>query len=190
MENEQVVDSRVAGGEPWILTASGRQFWPLNPRPADVEIADIAHALSNLCRFTGHCRRFYSVAEHSIRVAEHLPVKYQAWGLLHDAAEAYVSDLASPLKRSEALKDYRAVEGRVLLCVLTRFGLHHGGEDIWLPPAVKEADLRMLMTEKRDLMPDGPWDVEGDPYTDVVPDYDMPSAKRRFLEMAAKLGLS
>ena len=57
----------------WILTYSGIEFWPLDPRPEDVRIEDIAHALSMQCRFAGHCDRFYSVAEHSIRVADLVP---------------------------------------------------------------------------------------------------------------------
>ena len=87
----------------WIETASGKQMWPLEPRPEDVCIEDIAHALSLLCRYNGHCRFFYSVGQHSINCAKHALRQEHSYrvallALLHDAAEAYVSDLARPIK--------------------------------------------------------------------------------------------
>ena len=80
---------------PWMLTATGHRFFLNDPRPEDIHIEDIAHALANICRFGGHSRTFYSVAEHSILVAEILRQDSQPRhvifaGLMHDAAEAYV----------------------------------------------------------------------------------------------------
>ena len=77
----------------WLQTYTGIQFWPLDPRPEEIDIQDIAHALSLLCRFNGHCQRFYSVAEHSVHVSTILAPEFGLWGLLHDAAEAYLSDI-------------------------------------------------------------------------------------------------
>ncbi|MBF0612521.1 MAG: hypothetical protein HQL55_15470, partial [Magnetococcales bacterium] len=77
----------------WIQTFTGRQFWPLAPVLEHIHVQDIAHALSLLCRFNGHCQKFYSVAEHSLHVATILPPELAGWGLLHDASEAYLADL-------------------------------------------------------------------------------------------------
>ena len=77
----------------WFLTYTGRQFWPLDPRPEDICIRDIAHHLSLCCRFNGACRVHYSVAQHSVMVANILPAPLRFWGLMHDATEAYVGDM-------------------------------------------------------------------------------------------------
>ncbi|AVO51243.1 phosphohydrolase [Ectopseudomonas mendocina] len=87
----------------WILTNSARAFDLLNPRAENVLTTDIAHALSLVCRFNGHCAWHYSVAQHSLLVAyiiekEGGTPEEQLAGLLHDAAEAYISDLTRPLK--------------------------------------------------------------------------------------------
>ena len=176
----------------WILTYTGRQFCLGDPRPEDVDIEDIAHALSLICRFTGHCLRFYSVAEHSLLVVRNLPKKCQAWGLLHDAAEAYVNDLARPLKTSARLSDYRLIEDRILYVVLGRFGLQPRGlPGAWIPPEVKQADLRALATERRDLMnPSGPeWNLGVEPYEQVISTTDQYGIKTAFLAQARELGL-
>lgn len=133
----------------WVCTASGRRFWPLNPRADEVFITDIAHHLSNICRFTGAVRKFYSVAQHSVLASWLLNSRgldLARWGLLHDASEAYICDVARPLK--PYLGDYRAIEGRLELAISDRFVLP------WpMPEDIKEADSRLLATERRDLMP-------------------------------------
>ena len=141
----------------WIQTFTGKQFWPLDPRPGDIHIEDIAHALSNICRFTGHCRTFYSVAEHSVRVAATLPQRCELWGLLHDASEAYLCDLPRPVKRSGALGVlYCEAERKLSMAVAEKFAL-----DWPEPPEVKLADDILLVTEQRDLMGRPPEAVEG-----------------------------
>src|SRR6266496_1501995 len=82
-----------------IMTYSGELITPLNPDPDDIQIEDIAHALSNQCRFSGHCKQFYSVAEHSCRVSDLCSYEHQLGGLLHDGTEAYLSDIARPIKQ-------------------------------------------------------------------------------------------
>jgi len=85
----------------WMTTATGRKVWPLDLRPDEVDLEDIAIALSNLCRFGGRCRQFYSVAQHSLWVADQvkeLRPELELCALLHDAAEAYVGDVVSPIK--------------------------------------------------------------------------------------------
>lgn len=131
---------------PTILTHSGLTFNLLEPDPYLIEIEDIAHALSHICRFTGHTRVFYSVAEHSVRASQCVPPEFAMEALLHDAAEAYIGDVSSPLKAQ--LHEYRNIEFKLEQAIRQRFGLpaKHA-------PCVKQADLIMLATEKRDLMP-------------------------------------
>ena len=131
----------------WINTYTGRQFWPLAPRVEDVDIEDIAHALSLQCRFTGHVHEFYSVAQHCCLVAERVPEEDRAWALLHDAPEAYLIDLARPVKHAPWMQQYRDVEDCLMAVIAERFGLV--GE---CPDSVKDADKRMLMTEAHSLM--------------------------------------
>lgn len=133
----------------FIQTYTGKLFYPYDPQPEDICIEDIAHALSNMCRFTGHCRKFYSVAQHSVLVASQLPDELMLQGLLHDASEAYIVDIPRPLKYSSHFDGYRALEEAVTKVINRKFGLP---ED--LHASVKFQDTRLLITEKRDLMPD------------------------------------
>ena len=147
----------------WMQTASAAQFWPLDPRPEEVRIGDIAHSLAHQCRFAGHCRTFYSVAEHSVRVAwlaqEYVTEDYRNLvalvALLHDASEAYLVDLPRPVKR--CVPGYKEAEARVQLAILKRYGL----VEAWDAYAeiIKTCDNRLLATEARDLMgpPPAPW---------------------------------
>lgn len=138
----------------WLQTYTGVQFWPLDPRPEEIYIADIAHALSNLCRFSGHCRTFYSVAQHSLIVSRSVPKQYALWGLLHDSAEAYLVDLPRPLKRhSNFGRGYMRVEDELMRCICARYSIP---ED--MPAEIKYADNAVLMAEKRDLMGTSPAD--------------------------------
>lgn len=147
----------------WMQLASGRPFWPLDPRPEDIEIEDIVAALSKLCRFGGHSRFFYSVAHHSlilcaIAIAGGASKDVRKWTLLHDAAEAYVVDLPRPIKAM--LPDYKKMEDRVLRAIATRFDLS------WpMPDVVKELDNRILHNEQKWVMRAGkrPWNLPGEP---------------------------
>jgi hypothetical protein len=137
---------------PYIQTVSGRRINPLDPDPGEIEIGDIARALSNQCRFGGNCRHYFSVAQHSCLVAD-LVVEHggdaetELWALLHDASEAYLVDLPHPLKhRSELGRMYAEAEGHLQATIFERFGLSPE------PPAmVKPLDRALLATERREV---------------------------------------
>jgi hypothetical protein len=143
----------------WMQTYTGRQFWPIDPRADEIDIVDIAHALSQQCRFAGHCKSFYSVATHSWHTSNVCNSENALWGLLHDAAEAYLVDLPTPIKRaSEMGSTYQVIEDRLMRVIAERFGLP------WpIPEDVKKFDSFMLHWEQRDLMapPPAPWAGQG-----------------------------
>lgn len=171
--------------KPWIQTASDGQFFLDVPRAADVKIEDIAHALSNLCRFTGHVRRFYSVAQHSVLVSFECDREDALAGLLHDATEAYVGDVSSPLK--SMLPEYRAIEARVWRVIAARFSLPDE-----LPASVRHADAVLLATEKRDLLGPAPasWGTWPAPMLERIdpwaPDWACRNFLSRFRELTAE----
>lgn len=127
--------------EAWMQTYTGKRFDLLAPQPSEIDILDIAHALSMQCRFTGHCSEFYSVAEHSICVSYLVPPEDAFSALMHDAAEAYISDISSPLKR--LLPDYKRIELIVERAIATKFDI-----DIHRS-SIKDADMAMLEAERR-----------------------------------------
>jgi hypothetical protein len=129
-----------------IQTYTGREFNLLDPSGNVCDIRDIAHALSNICRYCGHTRVHYSVAQHSVQVSHLVPKHMSLMGLLHDIDEAYIGDVAKPLK--ELLPDYKNVEARIGQFVLGWFGIDVHN----MPPEIKKADIQSLVTEQRDLM--------------------------------------
>ena len=148
----------------FIQTLSGKHFDYLNAQTGDVDIEDIATALSNICRFAGHLPEFYSVAQHSVLCSHIVPAECAFEALLHDAAEAYCLGMPAPLKA--LLPDYRRIETQVGDLIRSKFGLplNHS-------TAVKYADLVMLATERRDLEIDNAtyWPIlEGIPGSDLI----------------------
>lgn len=128
----------------YIQTFSGAKVHlPFND-PGEIVIADIAHALSNACRFAGHTHRHWSVAQHSMCVSDLVPEEHKLQALLHDATEAYLCDIPTPFKK--ALPEYGTLEAQLWRIIAKRFGV---AEE--LHPSVKEADAVMLMTE-RDML--------------------------------------
>jgi uncharacterized protein len=178
MASEQSTD-RVGD---YIQVYSGHPFWPLDPRASEVDIRDIAHALANQCRFSGHVRRFYSVAQHSFHVSLACESKDALWGLLHDAAEAYTLDMPRPLKQHSAFAPYLEVEALIMRSVCERFGLPPE-----MPPSVKQADDALLAAEVHSLMTPcediwGKWISTVMPWSGTIEPMDPDRAKVAFLE--------
>lgn len=144
--------------DPYILVSSGAKFYFHRPEDFKYDIRQIAKSLSHLCRFTGNTSEFYSVAQHSVFCSTIVDSQFALEALLHDASEAFLSDLSTPLK--ELLPQYRALETPTQQAINSYFGVHPVG---WaaMSPAVLRADLMALATEKRDLMPfdDTPWTI-------------------------------
>ena len=160
-----------------IITCSGKLFSLLQPDPADICVGDIAHSLSNSCRWGGHSRHFFSVAEHSVMVSKLVRPEYALWGLLHDAAEAYLVDLPRPVKL--LMPNYQEMEAKIMLAVCVHFRI-----DPQEPLEVKEADARLLTDEAHALgmYPEvwgenlmEPWNVELELLSPAI-------AKERFLQ--------
>lgn len=163
----------------WIQTFTGRAFDLHEPKAEQVSIEDIAHSLALVTRYTGHCAWHYSVAQHSVLVAEIVAAtepRLALAALLHDSAEAYCGDWSSPLKaviRAMA-PDVLKIEQRIELAIGQRFGV-----PIWpTDPLVKGADLVALSTEKRDLFGPPPQDGWGD-----ATGYTLPAPLDRRIEM-------
>lgn len=143
--------------ESYIETVSGVKFEFLDPKYEQIKIADIAHALSMQCRFVGHSRRFYSVAEHSWNVARLLdgcPLDVQLAGLLHDASEAYITDVASPVKQH--MPEYQKLEDTIMKAIASKYEFEYP-----FHPAIKQCDLMMLSIEAHHLIPSrgNDWDM-------------------------------
>jgi 5'-deoxynucleotidase YfbR-like HD superfamily hydrolase len=134
---------------PYLQTVSGKWVNPLDPDPEQFDIEDIARALGNLCRFGGHCRTFYSVAQHSVIVSQLVEERggdaedvFAA--LMHDAAEAYLGDMPHPLKHRSALgAAFKEAERELEAAIETHFAIKR---DV---PEIKRADRALLATERR-----------------------------------------
>lgn len=131
-------------------TFTGREVNPLNLQVRDIQIEDIAHSLALQCRYGGHCKYFYSVAQHSVLVSKQFDAfPLRLFGLLHDAAEAYLGDMISPMK--QLLPQFKIQEESIQSRVLTRFC--HRRPTVTELQRIKEADTKLLLAEARFLMP-------------------------------------
>lgn len=147
LQNVNVVDGPDAA-KAWIITFTGLKFYHLNPQPEMVVIEDIAHALSNIGRWTGHTRFHYSVAQHSVYASQICPPEDAFDALMHDSSEAYLGDMNRPLKHFTAAGPaYREIEEKVEDVIFKKFGVRNP-----LSEAVKDADTQMLYAEKAQLM--------------------------------------
>jgi hypothetical protein len=147
----------------WILTGSGVKFWPLSPAVEDVRLGDIAHALASICRWTGHTQYPLSVARHALlvsQVVERLAPDLALAALHHDSAEAYIGDIATPLKRflgvdvGGEIRTIERVEQTLLQVIFQALQIPWPDLDGWA--VIESADRRVLLAEARDLMPPMP----------------------------------
>jgi uncharacterized protein len=171
-----------------ILTYSGQRFDVLNPQIDKINILDIAHACANTCRYSGQ-GKFYSVGQHSVLIADYIlkQTSYKALGLaalLHDASEAYLTDVPSPFK--SALVGYKEIESKVLETVFRKFNLRYPYD-----PLIKTIDTRIRFDEKKWLMPDDGvlWNNENDftPLDIKIKSWQPRKANLMFLERFLEL---
>ena len=149
----------IISNDTWIQTYTGKAFNFLNPQEELIDIEDISIGLNNIYRFTGQTNYKYTVAIHSIIVSMLVPFEFKIYGLLHDATEAYLGDINSPLKR--CLPEYRKIEKNLHEAIMNKFNLKTE-----IPQIVKDVDLKLLFTEKRDLFKHKlDWSNEVEPYT-------------------------
>lgn len=166
----------------WIQTFTGRQFWPTEPRAADVDIVDIAHSLAMQCRYSGHCKIFYSVAEHCVHVSHFLPPELRLWGLLHDAGEAYLTDVPRPIK--PFLPGFKELEASVMRVICARYGLPRDE-----PAEVKRVDTAILADEMAQVMgpPPADWLLPENPLGVTIEGWMPERAKAEFLRRFDRL---
>lgn len=167
--------------EEFIITYTKLKFSPLACKPEDIEINDIAHALSLMCRANGHIKHFYSVAQHSINCAKEakqrgLSAKLQLACLLHDASEAYLSDITRPIKRS--LPQYQEFENILQSQIYCKFKLSDLTEQDFTD--VKQIDDCLLYYELLELMDERIFDNE--PFMASNPDFK----QRDFIEVESE----
>jgi hypothetical protein len=141
----------------WITTYSGKRIHPLDPRPEDIGVMDIAHALSMKCRFNGHTKKFYSVAEHCVHVASKAKPEDALRALLHDAHEAYLVDLPSPLRNTPEFAHLSAAESRLDKAIAEKLRLPYPIKNL----AIDVLDKRILVDEGQALINGGTegWDI-------------------------------
>lgn len=190
---------------PWILTQSGQKFYPFDPRPEEVKIADVAAALSKVCRFGGHTRQFVSVAQHAVHVADYLTRRYGQVlglkGLNHDDGETYLGDVPRPWKGcvridfdDRPVRTFKAYEDQLLEVIYVGLGVEYPTSAEW--KLIKHADLVLLATEYRDLMPQSAdWKAGGWPCEEAghetlpfkIEPWSCDYAEREFLHTFAEL---
>ncbi|PIZ81725.1 phosphohydrolase [Candidatus Pacearchaeota archaeon CG_4_10_14_0_2_um_filter_30_11] len=138
----------------WMQIFTGKKFWPLDPKSEEVDIKDIALSLAFQCRFNGHSNYFYSIAQHSVIVSKIVSKDQASAALLHDAAETYIGDMVSPLKRF--MLEFKEIENKIEKIIFEKFGIKNVNQK-----EIKRADNIALVTEMRDLMKSPPerWKV-------------------------------
>lgn len=147
----------------WIQTYTGRKFYPLDPDPDQIDVRDIVHSLSNMCRFAGHLRDMYSVGQHSVLASVWVEggMEAQRQALMHDASEAYLVDVPRPVKTE--LPEYKAIEARLMNAIAIKLRF------TWpMLPAVHRVDNDLLETEMHQLFLNGQHPEAG-PYGKVLP---------------------
>jgi len=169
----------------WIHTFSGNKFYAFDPRPEDINIEDIAHALSLTCRYSGHCNKFYSVAEHSIILSRIVDPKFALEALLHDSPEAYLTDIPRPIKHM--FKDYnlpfKELEDAIYKVIAEKYGANPE-----IPEEVHELDYHIVADEATVLFDPVPhWCQWYNPIGAKLACWDWERAEREFLRRFKEL---
>lgn len=167
----------------WIETYTGRMVTPVDPDPITLCVTDVAHALANKCRYSGHTRRFYTVAEHSWLMAEYALAKGDResarWALIHDAVEAYLPDVPRPLK--PFLANWKELEANMERAVKEHFDEYPNAA---VEGLVHSLDTRILLTEAQVLLPSRGqrWEIDAKPLDTRLRCWQPSIARRNFLE--------
>ncbi|HRR06195.1 MAG TPA: hypothetical protein P5105_02835 [Victivallales bacterium] len=171
----------------WIETFSGKIFHPFSPSLDSIDIVDIAHSLSMQCRFNGHCKRFYSVAEHSLNTTLYFEENYKnasllsLLALLHDASEAYLSDIPRPIK--PFIHNYISAERKLTYSIFAKFAQYQPSKSEW--NMIMKADNAMLYMEALQLTSTKGknWDLPEKPILNIkINCYTSAYAKKKFLD--------
>lgn len=178
-------------GDAWIQTYTGKRVYPLDPDPETICVEDIAHALASQNRFSGHTLKPYNVAHHSVIVAEHCTAALRLIGLLHDGSEAYLVDVARPLKRLPEFAAYREAERKLQKIVYKALGIEIPEMPMThsIPVDVAAIDDRVLATEVRDLMFLRPkeWAWMPRPYSMHISPWTPEESEHQFLTLYHRL---
>ena len=170
----------------YVETYTGKRIYFDELKEEDISIIDIAHSLSQICRFTGHTKEFYSVAQHSVLVADaQTTLAEKRAGLMHDATETYLNDLASPLKRYLKGCGYSDLEDEFHKVINDKYDVNDG-----MTPNIKKADLQALFTEKRDVLAvqtDWGWGDDIKRFDEVIIPLQPKEAKDLFIERFIEL---
>lgn len=182
-----------------IATFTGKFIEPLNPQWDDLSIYDIAHGLSNICRYGGQCNRHYNVAQHCVYVSYNCLPENALNGLLHDGSEAYLGDVPRPIKHTPQYKFYRDVEEILQTMIFQKFGsitASVNNNDEYESNDIKNADNTMLLIEQQNLF-GKPWTprliwsdmkYKGENLIDVFDVWDQKLSETRFMERYRELG--
>jgi hypothetical protein len=173
----------------WTQTSTGKKFYFVNTPLESIDVIDIAHSLSNICRWMGHCSEFYSVAQHSVLLSLIAPAPMKMFALFHDAHEAYLGDLARPLKRLTSLgEEYTRLADPLQRTIEKRFNI--------TPPENMDEfhllDSRMCVTEaahfmENDFSNEAGWMMQGAPFEISIYPWTPTNAKNAFLKRYADL---
>lgn len=184
----------------WMATFTGHAVYPLDLKPEDIRLNDIAHSLSQQARYNGHCRFPYWVAQHCVYISRALERDgydnyVQRVGLLHDASECYTGDMTRPMKNSLKKKLtehgadaglFKEIEADVQKVIAKRFGLTFPWHQ-----AVEEYDTRITQDEKKQLfvVQDTVWTIPLPPLSITITEWPWADAKREYLNRARELGI-
>jgi len=169
--------------EPWVYTYTGKKFHFLQPQQDEICIEDIAHSLSLQCRFNGHTNQFYSVAQHCVLMSQWASA-FPRWMLFHDAAEAYIGDIPTPIKQN--FPEIYRLERNILTAIAYKFNL----KSLIPYDAIREADARILETEKKEVLTcsmNFESDIKVKPFPRLISPMKAETAEQLFLLRATEL---